>query len=507
MLVQTSMANRTSPVLRGKWVMEVLLGTPPPPPPPDVPDLEASGEAKEGRLLTTRERMEIHRANPTCNSCHRFMDPIGLSLDNFDVTGRWRAREYGSPLDTSGDFYDGTPVSSASELVHALLKRPIPLVRTFTENLMAYALGRRVEYYDQPTIRAIARKAQADDYRLSSFILGIVKSDAFRLTQAEAAVTTDDARGVGRPLTRRVEETDDDVLHHRKAHAPPHVPPRRRRHRGAAVPGRDGAGRPGAGRGAGRRAHPPGVHRGSARAGRLQQLGGGQVPVRAGADRSELLAGAGQSAERARGVSRLHDHHQQHRRAQCRGLCAAGNWRRPLPLQRRVPDPVAPEADAGLGHLGRHLARPDVRQALRPGDAAAVDAVLHREPRPGRRLHLQLLVRLHRLDQLGVAERAAADDSRSARGVRHAVRGRHHGGGPPGAAGEPPRHPRLDRRRGEQHAARSGRRRSRAAGPLSRERAGARAPHQGGRSAQHRAASRATCRTRRPACPTRSPST
>ena len=164
MLVQTSMANRTSPVLRGKWVMEVLLGTPPPPPPPDVPDLEAAGEAKEGRLLTTRERMEIHRANPTCNSCHRFMDPIGLALDNFDVTGRWRAREYGSALDTKGDFYDGTADHVAvNELVDALLKRPTPLVRTFTENLMAYALGRRVEYFDQPTIRAIAKKAEADD--------------------------------------------------------------------------------------------------------------------------------------------------------------------------------------------------------------------------------------------------------------------------------------------------------------------------------------------------------
>ena len=108
MLVQSSLANRTSPVLRGKWVMEVLLGTPPPPPPPNVPDLEASAGSKDGRLLTTRERMEIHRQNATCNSCHRFMDPIGLSLDNFDVTARWRTRENGMPLDTNGDFYDGT---------------------------------------------------------------------------------------------------------------------------------------------------------------------------------------------------------------------------------------------------------------------------------------------------------------------------------------------------------------------------------------------------------------
>ena len=198
MLVQTSMANRTSPVLRGKWVMEVLLGTPPPPPPPNVPDLEAAGEANEGRTLTTRERMEIHRSNPTCNACHRFMDPIGLSLDNFDVTARWREREYGSALDPRGDFYDGTKIASANELISALLKRPTPLVRTFTENLMAYALGRRVEYFDQPTIRAITKKAEADKYKMSAFILGIVKSDTFRMTRADAAVATDDSKAAVR---------------------------------------------------------------------------------------------------------------------------------------------------------------------------------------------------------------------------------------------------------------------------------------------------------------------
>ncbi|MDP2388845.1 MAG: DUF1592 domain-containing protein, partial [Acidobacteriota bacterium] len=193
-LVQTSMANRTSPVLRGKWVMEVLLGTPPPPPPPDVPDLEAAGEAKEGRLLTTREKMEIHRKNATCNSCHRFMDPIGLALDNFDVTGKWRVRENGMPLDTTGDFYDGTRVTSLVELTTTLSKRPTPLVRNFTDNLMAYALGRRVEYYDQPTIRAIAKSAEASNYKLSSFVLGVVKSDAFRMKRVESEVTTTETK-------------------------------------------------------------------------------------------------------------------------------------------------------------------------------------------------------------------------------------------------------------------------------------------------------------------------
>jgi hypothetical protein len=184
-LTLTSHANRTSPVLRGKWVMEVLLGTPPPPPPPGVPDLEETDAVVEGRMLTTRERMEMHRADPTCNSCHRFMDPIGLALDNFDVTGRWRIRENGMPLDTQGELYDGTPVTSPEDLREALMQRPIPLVRNFTENLMAYALGRRVEYYDKPTIRAITAGAEVDDYRMSSFILGVVNSGAFQMRRAE----------------------------------------------------------------------------------------------------------------------------------------------------------------------------------------------------------------------------------------------------------------------------------------------------------------------------------
>ena len=179
-LVLTSLANRTSPVLRGKWVMEVLLGTPPPPPPPDTPVLEDIAEVAEGRRLTTRERMEMHAANPSCNSCHRMIDPIGLALDNFDVTGKWRVRENGGPLDTRGDFYDGTPVSSPSELVGALLGRPIPLARTFTENLLAFAIGRPMEPFDGPTVRKISRTAQGDDYRMASFIMGVIRSDAFQ---------------------------------------------------------------------------------------------------------------------------------------------------------------------------------------------------------------------------------------------------------------------------------------------------------------------------------------
>ena len=196
-LVLTSLANRTSPVLRGKWVMEVLMGSPPPPPPANVPSLDETKGSADGKLLSTRARMEKHRENPTCNACHSMMDPIGLALDNFDVTAKWRLRENGAAIDTRGDFYDGTPVSSPGELVDALLKRPMPLVRTFTENLMAYALGRPVEYFDQPTIRVITREAEANEYHMSSFILGVVKSDAFQMKRMEP-VDTEDAAAINR---------------------------------------------------------------------------------------------------------------------------------------------------------------------------------------------------------------------------------------------------------------------------------------------------------------------
>ena len=186
-LTLTSHAGRTSPVLRGKWVMEVLLGTPPPPPPPGVPDLEEVEDIIGDRALTTRERMEQHRSDPTCNSCHRVIDPIGLSLDNFGITGKWRIRESGNPLDTRGELYDGTPIAGPAGLRRALLNRPIPLIRTFTENLLAYALGRRVEHFDQPMVRKIVQVAEADGYRMATFILGIVKSDAFRMQRASAA--------------------------------------------------------------------------------------------------------------------------------------------------------------------------------------------------------------------------------------------------------------------------------------------------------------------------------
>ncbi len=194
-LLLTSMSARTSPVLRGKWVMEVLMGTPPPPPPPNVPAFEDTEGSSEGRFLSTRERLEIHRANPTCHSCHRMMDPIGLALDGYDVTGRVRIRENGAPVDTRGTFYDGTDVSTPTELIDVLMKRPIPLVRNFVTNLLAYALGRRVEYFDQPQVRAIVREAEANGYQMSAFILGVVRSDPFQMTRSQATANQEAEQG------------------------------------------------------------------------------------------------------------------------------------------------------------------------------------------------------------------------------------------------------------------------------------------------------------------------
>jgi hypothetical protein len=193
-LTLTSVADRTSPVLRGKWVLEVLFGTPPPPPPPNVPALDDSVKSTQGgRLLSTRERMEEHRRNPTCNSCHRVIDPLGLALENFDVTGAWRTKDNEVPVDSVGDLYDGTKMAGPSGLREALIKHSDMVLRSLTENLLTYALGRRVEYTDMPAVRAIIRDAARSNNRMSAYILGVVNSAAFRMVKAESSVQTTDA--------------------------------------------------------------------------------------------------------------------------------------------------------------------------------------------------------------------------------------------------------------------------------------------------------------------------
>jgi mono/diheme cytochrome c family protein len=190
MLLLTSVADRTSPVQRGKWLLEVLFGAPPPPPPPNVPALDAtSAVSASGRPLSVRERMEEHRKNPACASCHRVIDPLGLALENFDPTGAWRLKDNGVPVDATGVLWDGTAIDGPAGLRRAILNHSDVFLRAFTESLMTYALGRRVEYYDMPTVRTIVRDAAARDNHFSSFVLGIVNSAAFRMMKPQAATT------------------------------------------------------------------------------------------------------------------------------------------------------------------------------------------------------------------------------------------------------------------------------------------------------------------------------
>jgi mono/diheme cytochrome c family protein len=175
----TSHAERTSPVLRGKWVLENLLGLPVPPPPPDVPQLQAAGEGEKPRTL--REQMALHRVSPTCASCHKVMDPVGFALENFDVVGAWRTQEPGGPIDASGQLADGRQVDGVVTLRKAILDRPEIFVTTMTEKMMIYALGRGVDVPDMPAVRRVVRDAKTQDYRFSSIVLGIVKSVPFQM--------------------------------------------------------------------------------------------------------------------------------------------------------------------------------------------------------------------------------------------------------------------------------------------------------------------------------------
>jgi hypothetical protein len=181
-LMVTSYPNRTSVVQRGKWILENLLGTPPPPPPPDVPELKA---APHGKVLSMREQMQVHRANAVCAACHARMDPIGFALENYDAVGRWRGEDAGAPIDASGTLPDGTEFQGPAGLRDLLLTTyRDDFVRTATDKLLTYALGRGVEYYDYPIIRSITRDAQRDNYRISSWILAIVKSTPFQMRRA-----------------------------------------------------------------------------------------------------------------------------------------------------------------------------------------------------------------------------------------------------------------------------------------------------------------------------------
>jgi hypothetical protein len=183
-LTLTSLSTRSSPVLRGKWVLDVLLGTPPPPPPPNVPALDDSVQpSKNGAPLSTRQRVEAHRANPSCSSCHRVIDPPGMTLENFDATGRWRTVDNGVAIDAAAELYDGRRMDGPAGLRAALVGHQDMVLRQFTQSLMTYALGRRLSYRDMPAVRAIVRTAADRGNRFSAFVTGVVSSDAFRLSR------------------------------------------------------------------------------------------------------------------------------------------------------------------------------------------------------------------------------------------------------------------------------------------------------------------------------------
>jgi len=183
-LAVTSHATRTSPVVRGKWILENILGSPPPPPLPNVPALKENEKGQKPR--TMREQMAEHRANPVCASCHKLMDPIGFALENFDAVGAWRSRDAGVPIDASGELADGTRVDGVVTLRQALVRRPELFAGTMTEKLMTYALGRGVDYRDMPAVRAIMRESARDHYRFSSLILGVVNSTPFQMRKPQA---------------------------------------------------------------------------------------------------------------------------------------------------------------------------------------------------------------------------------------------------------------------------------------------------------------------------------
>ena len=186
-LLVTSVANRTSPVGRGKWILENLMGSPPPLPPPNVPPLkESTGQALAGSV---RQRMEEHRNNAACAACHKIMDPIGFSLENYDLIGKWRTSDEGTPIETSGELVDGTRLDGPAGLRQALLSRVDVFVSTLTEKLLTYALGRGVRYYDMPAVRGITRADAQNDYRFSSLVSGIVSSAPFQMRVKQLAET------------------------------------------------------------------------------------------------------------------------------------------------------------------------------------------------------------------------------------------------------------------------------------------------------------------------------
>ena len=364
-LLVTSYATRTSPVIRGKWVLDNLLGTPPPPPPPNVPALADAPTI--GAAVPMRERLAQHRANPVCASCHRQMDPVGFALENYDAVGRWRTVEAGAPIDASGTLFDGTEVNGVADLEAALLRRPELFVGTITEKLLTFANGRGVEHDDAPAVRRIVREARAQDYRFSSLVIGVVTSVPFRMRtrvmmiSKKALPRRTVLRGMGATLALPLLDAMVPAMTAlAQTPAAAGAPPRLR-------------------------LHPDGIgHRA------VDASGRGRGIDRSVAEPQPARCGEGS------------DHHHQQPGAEERVS------RHPRDVERVLPERRQGEVDRKLRLLPRHHRRSDRRTTDWPGYAAAVARAVDGSARHGRSVRQRLRLRLPEQSVVVVADHAAA---------------------------------------------------------------------------------------------------
>ena len=414
-LLATSHAHRTSPVLRGKWVLENIIGVSPAPPPDNVPAL--SDDEKPEKPRSGREALEQHRANPTCASCHRVMDPIGFALENFDAVGAWRVKDggtLGDSIDASGQLADGTRVDGVVALRNALVREPETFVRTMTEKLLTYAVGRGLTASDMPVVRATVRDARAENYRFSSLVLGIVRSVPFQMrTAADTANEGVGKQSASLPAPRGVDGfvkigRGSVHVHHQTVVVASGGPQGDGCHADPPVPRCDGS--RGDGPGEDRRAAVAPVRRrvrADGRAARLLDAGDHGIRIRVHAD-----------PEADREIPRQPGHRLE--------PGSAARWH-PRGQHLDVAHRIGAEADRGRGLLRRHLARSDGRRPDRQGHGVSVARNRHRGPGGlHRRVRRGLQLRLHEHDRVAGADHAAADGNQSARRLRADVRASGH---------------------------------------------------------------------------------
>ena len=473
-------------MLRGKWILENILGTPPPAPPANVPALDENKAGEEAK--SQRERLEVHRRSPACASCHRVMDPLGFALENFDGIGEWRVKEVGGRIDPTGQLADGSAVDGPVALRRALTRKPEMFVRTVTEKLMTYGLGRGMEYADMPTIRAIARDAARQEYRFSSIVLGIVKSAPFQMKRAPrpegtlAVRTAWSLEPVARSpimfITRKHLDRRTFLQGLGVGLALPLLDamvPARTLLAQTAAAGRSRLGFVYVPHGAVMDKWTP------AATGAGFEFTPILKPLEAFRDRMNVVTGLGHQAADTTAVHSL----------------SPTTWL----------SGVRPEGHAGRGRLRRHHRRPDRRAGDRPGLVAALDGAGHRGPLgPHRVVRSRLRLHLHEHAVVAHANHAAAHGDQPAQGVRADVRPGRERLGSRGAHPRGPQHPGRDRQGSRRPAGAAGTRRPPDDDAVPRQRPRDRAPHPArGEGAGRRGA--AAARRARPACRSSSRST